>query len=148
MLVAVFAMKTTSTEDLRLETRIMMSGVGSKTLIWHFNLVEWISRGSSLSTMNSKKEQLLIMSDKRYFTVYFTGLNEEKNLQRGKIHMFVEDGGYVNEAFVHEAIIHDLGLSDPYISGITELNESDWYDYLAGKESGIDDNNISHSEFL
>jgi hypothetical protein len=88
------------------------------------------------------------MSDKRYFTVYFTGLNEEKNLQRGKIHMFVEDGGYVNEAFVHEAIIHDLGLSDPYISGITELNESDWYDYLAGKESGIDDNNISHSEFL
>lgn len=88
------------------------------------------------------------MSDKRYFTVYFSGLNKEKELKRGKIHMYVEDGGYVNESFVHDFIIEDFGLSEPYISGITELSEDDWNDYLAGSEADPDANNISHTEFL
>ena len=86
--------------------------------------------------------------DKRYFTVYFTGLNEEKELRRGKIHMYTEGGAYVNESFVHDAIIEDFHLTSPYISGIEELNEADWRDYLSGREIGKDTNNISKNEFL
>lgn len=87
------------------------------------------------------------MNEKRYFTVYFTGLNEKKELRRGKIHMFVEDGGFVNESFVHNAIIQDFGLTDPYISNIMELDEADWHDYLA-KDETDSHNNINTTEFL
>lgn len=71
------------------------------------------------------------MNLRRYFIVHFTGLNKKKEQQRGKIHMFVENDGYVNERFLHEAIEEKFGLKDPYIDRVEELDEPDFHDFIA-----------------
>lgn len=71
------------------------------------------------------------MNNRRYFIVYFTGQNEKKQQQRGKIHMFVENDGFINEKFIHEKIINDFGLTDPYIENVMELDEADFYDFIS-----------------
>lgn len=79
-------------------------------------------------------------NNRRYFVVYFTGqsLMQNKNTKevekitrRGKIHMFVENMGYVNEKFIHAKIEEDFKMSEPYIERVEELSEEDFYDFIA-----------------
>lgn len=79
-------------------------------------------------------------NNRRYYIVYFTGealiqntetKKVEKEVRRGKIHMFVENMGYVNEKFIHDKIENDFKLSEPYIERVDELDEEDFYDFIA-----------------
>lgn len=69
--------------------------------------------------------------NRRYFIVYFTGLDGDGELRRGKVLMFVEDGGYVNEKFIHDKIVQEHGLQEPFITNINELSQSDFEDFVA-----------------
>jgi len=71
---------------------------------------------------------------KRYFIIYFTGLDIDKKLQRGKIHMFTEEGQFVNEEFIQTVIKEDFNLEHPYIEQIMELEEEDFNDFIKTKE--------------
>lgn len=68
---------------------------------------------------------------RRYFIVYFTGQNAKNQQQRGKIHMYVENEGYVNEAYINERITKDFGLDQPFIEKVEELDEADFYDFIS-----------------
>lgn len=85
--------------------------------------------------------------DRRYFIVYFTGINEEQKATRGKIYMYVEDKGYVNENKVHKVIRASFNIDEPFITNIHELTESDFYDFIKNREED-DYSNISQTEFL
>lgn len=73
-------------------------------------------------------------NNRRYFIVHFTGQTRNKKgeyeQQRGKIHMFVEDDGYVNEKFIHDKVINEYGLESPYVERVEELDEDDFYDFI------------------
>lgn len=68
---------------------------------------------------------------KRYFIIQFTGLTVDREQQRGKIHMFTTGGCFVNEEFIQKTIRADFNLTDSYISGIVELSEEDFADFIA-----------------
>ena len=79
-------------------------------------------------------------NNRRYYIVHFTGQalmksdktdEIEKVQRRGKIHMFVENMGYINEKFIHDKIENDFKLTEPFIERVTELDEEDFYDFIA-----------------
>ena len=78
--------------------------------------------------------------NRRYYIIYFTGIeliNKEdsekliKQTRRGKIHMYVENMGYVNEKFIHSKIEDEYKLSEPYIERVEELCEEDFKDFIS-----------------
>ena len=71
--------------------------------------------------------------DKRFFVIMFTGLTKEKELQKGKMHMFT-DGSYVNEAFIHKTIAKDFDLMSPFITNVIEMDIEDFADFTASEE--------------
>ena len=71
--------------------------------------------------------------DKRFFVIMFTGLTDNKELQKGKMHMFT-DGSYVNEQFIHKTIKKDFGLTSPFITNIVEMDMEDFADFTASEE--------------
>jgi len=68
---------------------------------------------------------------KRYFIIQFTGLTADKQQQKGKVHMFTSGGCFVNEEFIHKIIKRDFDLTEPYISGIIEMDEEDFIDFTS-----------------
>ena len=76
------------------------------------------------------------MSDKktRYFIVHLIGKNNEDEAERMKLHIFIDDGGYVNERHIHITAQEEFDLKDPYITRVDELNEEDFYDFIAVEE--------------
>lgn len=71
--------------------------------------------------------------DKRFFIINFTGITDDNERQRGKIHMFT-DGSYVNEAFIHSTIEKQFKLKDPYITNVMEMDVEDFADFTASEE--------------
>lgn len=89
--------------------------------------------------------------DIRYFIVYFSGVDKDGELRRGKVHMFTENGGYVNEEFIHKVAKRDFHLNKIYVSQVKELNEKDFTDFTAPCEEDenndtINDDNINQSK--
>jgi hypothetical protein len=84
--------------------------------------------------------------DKRYFIVYFSGTNKENKLRKGKIHMYTDNGCYVNENHIHMTIEREFGLTDPYVSRVEELDEEDFMDFISIDEEPK--STVDHTEFL
>jgi hypothetical protein len=76
--------------------------------------------------MNNDDEPI----DKRYFVVHFSGMTDKNIIKKGKIHMFTDNGCYVNENHIHTTIKSEFGLTDPYVSRVEELCEEDFTEFL------------------
>lgn len=88
------------------------------------------------------------MKGRRYFIVYFTGVNDDNEVQKGKLMMFVEDGGYINQNYVHTAITDDYHIQEPFITNIDELSESDFHDFIANSTDADIRSDSNQGDFL
>ncbi len=71
----------------------------------------------------------------RYFIMTFSGLNEDGELQNGKIEFRTKGGKHAREGDILEFIEETFNFTQVFISNIMELTESDFKDWIEGRNT-------------
>lgn len=86
----------------------------------------------------------------RYFIVWFSGLDDEKEVQDGKMLVECINGHFVQEDYIIQNAEKDYELKDIFVRNIIELNEDDFKDYVgsAYHRRNSSEDNQSSNDFI
>lgn len=73
-------------------------------------------------------------NNKRYFMVTFSGLAESGDLRSGKIEYRTHDNKFVNEKKAIQIITKSFSLEQVFIKQVTEMQESDFNDWIEDRD--------------